>query len=161
MTNKRNEISQEIEKLKGCRRETRQELIKTISLKFISLAKTNGLTAIPRTYFKALFDDYDLSNSQINRSVTELINFLESNNKIKRTIVLKPYVDYRNKPLVSFDYGSFKVLMAKNGYKINHKDGVTTYKQTKPRSQQGVYTNSNKTIAKEINHREIITYTIL
>lgn len=182
------ELERKFKELNGTRGKKRQELIKNISFGFMNFLR-NGQY---RNFSKGLLSSFIPDETQQRtrqRILKEVINFLESENKIKKVVVVKSYISLRNKKLFSYDYGSYQTLMTKNGYKMNFykyeydekkkipkrvKVGSCKVGQTisqdydegdsvsyKPRSRQGVYTNSPFSVVKEKDLRKVISYQVL
>lgn len=147
-----------VKSLKGTRENNRDELIKEISLNFIAISKSQELLTFPRDQINSLFDNAEVKKRTQQTLVSQILSFLESNNLIREDVVVKAVYSFRNKPLISFDYGSYEMLMKKNGYKKTE----TGYSSTRKREQQGVYTNGNKSVVKDFCYwSEKKVYTII
>ncbi len=162
----------------------RKELIKQISNKFIQLAKRKELLAFTREDLNSLFKD-KLHTKVKQKAVTVLLSKMIESNLIKEDTVKIPVYRLRNKPLLSFDYGSYNVLMAKKGYKrtLYNRNGLKKSKvktlgmsesvedynydfseidSHKPQQRQRVITNSPKSVVRELAYiKEKKVYTIL
>lgn len=152
----------------------RAKLIKDISGAFIEQYRNNGFVAFPREHLNFLLDGCDSVRERAKQqTITSLIEYMTSAKLIKEYRIVRAIYTFRKKPLNSYDYGSYSVMMRKNGYKRNFyvwkyirgsfpkkiKIGTlnigekipenwafdfSEIQSYKSREQQGIYTNSNK-----------------
>jgi len=161
------------------RGQNRKTLLKEVSLNFLDLCRTQEVLSFPREHLNRFVKCLDISTRQQQKTATEILNILKQDSLIKEDIVKTSVYSFRNKPLKSFDYGSFSKMMEKNGYKrVLYKWEISKYTNTpikkkigvlgmgepipeglsyddiqkvsyKPKNQQGVYTMGNKSIVKD------------
>lgn len=172
------QINEQFKQIPTTRKQNREQLIKSICKTFIQLCKERQLLSFPREHLN-FFCDGLMSRTQ-QRITTAIINELKQENLIREDTRVKAIYSIDKKPLLSFDYGSYNILMAKNGYKRNlYKysknpneppkrtktktleigDGVkncgcdfdySDITSNKPQDAQAVYTNGSKTWVKHL-----------
>ncbi len=171
------ELQSDIKKIKGTRKERREEMINKISLKFINFCKERNKTQFPREHLSFLVDCLEVKERQKREVVLKILNLLKEKHLIREDVKITPIYTFRNKPLISFDYGSYNLMMRRNGYKrvlskwsntkgYPSKKRIATIeigdklpneldyneietKSWKGRDYQGVYTNSNFSIVRD------------
>lgn len=161
------------------RKQHRQKLVEQVSSLFLSFCKQNGTLTFPRSYLNDLLEEINVKDSTRKIVVTAIISDLKSKGLIREIDKYTPIYAYRNKTPYCIDYGSFNLLMTKNGYKKHlYKEGFNPHeksffkrkigtakmgeklnteldfnrvetKSSKSRSQQAVYTNAKKSVVLE------------
>jgi len=107
----------------------RDNLVKMIASLMIDRLKAKGYYSFTRAELNTYTADLTGSHKQKQRIISLILEHLIKQKVIREDTSVKWYCAYRNKPLSSCDYGSYAVLMAKNGYK------KYLYKYTKELSQ--------------------------
>jgi len=111
------ELKTELIAVKGKRKDNRADLINNFSLRFISFCKQNKKISFPRAELNFFTDALNFKDRGKQNLVKQILEVLKSKKLIQENSVFTAIYTFRNKPLVSFDYGSYALLMKHNGYK--------------------------------------------
>lgn len=173
-------VKKKFKELKGKRKENKIKLIEEISILYHSLNKQNGVLTFSRNTINFLVSGLNISQRQQRRYVKDILSFMLNKKLISEDVRYIPIYSYRNKPLVSFDYGSYSLMMSRNGYKkhiyeegfnaeekrffkihkgfFNVGEKIQTEEEyntietrsKKPKNNQAVYDNGNKSVVREL-----------
>lgn len=131
-------IESSIKKLKSCKHSDE----KTAQYKVITDAisrwfKRTNTKRFTRTLILSFFETGFFPNTTQNRHAKNIIDTLKINKVITNDKIEKSYFTYRTQQLKSVDYGSYSVLLKKNGYdKINYYNFIIDKKTGVPRRQK-------------------------
>jgi len=183
-----NELKQEFESIKSKRGDSRTDLINSLSLKFMEMVRERKLIQFPREHLNFLVEDLKRDSKQ--RITNNVLKILLNKGLIKEKKFVTTCVSFENKPLGCIDYGSYSLMMDKNGYKRNlfqyvkRKDcnlplkkkvktlkmgesfkdfefDESEIKSNKPLSSQRVLTNSNLSVLKRIKPFVKVVYEVV
>jgi len=177
------QITEQLKKLQGIKGKNRAVELEKTATAIIERYKQLRTIAFPRDDLNFLISDSKISKRQKDRTITAILNLMKEKKQITEYEHVKTICFFRNKPLMSFDYGSFALLMAKNGYNkkeyykysydeaehIPKKIKVNTLEEAdeiintsyKPREKQGVYSNGSKSVYLQKQKYPTKTYLIL
>jgi hypothetical protein len=150
-------IIQDVLRVGKKRGKERAKILNKIAEHILKISTSWGFITFTREHLNQFVEGLESERTR-EHIVKTIIGILENNKKIKEDVVLKTYISYENKPLSSCDYGSYAVLMKKNGYKYN-KD-LCRWVETLPQFKQGVYTNSPCSVVKRKHQRVKKVYLI-
>lgn len=181
------EISQKIKNLKGLRKTERAEHINNIARTFYNFLKKGQYTQFSKGLFLSHIPNETNTRTK-QRIIKEVFKVLIEEDKIKPFKENKAFYCLENKPLSCMDKASYSALMKLNGYKvfyykyeydekrripIKKKIGQSEINEDvyfnydvaekvshKPRSKQGVYSNSSLSVVKRTFLKPVTLYKV-
>lgn len=163
-------LQKDIISISNKRGDNRQKALNEFCDFFLSECKQDGVITFSRDMLFDLFIKSNLKRAGRYRIVEHVLALLMANEKIREEEHVKRCYGYRNRALISYDYGSYALLMAKNGYKrievtdgydgeyeehLNHLTGrfgehTAYYKNSRlQRNKQGCFTSGRLSIVRE------------
>jgi hypothetical protein len=98
----------------GLRGKHRHDRIQKIAKEYIDFLKESGQQTFTRSHLNTLFEGFKPRTKR--QLVKEILTTAILNGFISESEVFKKYRTFENKPLSCNDYGSYSLMMLKNGY---------------------------------------------
>jgi len=137
----------------------RTDLIKSICNEFYKTLKENNKIGFEYNELISFVGNDSTNIRTQQRIIKSFLDYLITTGKIRKTYKQKNAVCYLNEKLFSRDYGSFKLLMEKNGYKQNDDGSFKT--SLLPQNKQGCFSYGNKSIRRQNKPYLVIYYEIV
>jgi hypothetical protein len=181
------EIENSIRTATATRGIKRSEAIDRTATLFYNFLKNTNYNEFNKSLF-ASFMPEGIKERTKQRIQKEVFKLLIDNGNITKTTKEKKFISLRNRPLRSCDFGSYKLLMAKNGYSVGYYKYIYDYTDKiprkikvgnsrinenfdgehdiselishKPRNKQAVYTLSPFSVCREVEKREVVLYRV-
>lgn len=116
-------VEEKINGIVGLRGDKRKTALSTAKNNLYNYLKSLNYAHVNREFLKSFFSD-DINPRTRKRVLRAIINELKKEGKIREEYVTKKITFFRNCPLMSQDYGSYSVMMAKNKNRPEHLRGV-------------------------------------
>lgn len=163
-------LQTEIKAITKKRGANRQDALSAFCDSLHSELKSSGYVSFSRELLTDMFTGCKLQKTARYSIVQSVLSLMAANGQIKPEKQTKRCYSFRSRALFSRDYGSFALLMAKNGYKrteitdgydgeymqhLNHLTGrfghhTAVYgKSSKPVEQQGCFSGGELSIVRE------------
>lgn len=115
-----NTIETDLINLKSIKSNIKKDmLIRNIAFNLLSYCKERELKQFSKEFLSSLFSS-EIDKSFKSRATNKILKVLSEMGKIEKTKTTKSYIFIYRKPLLSMDYGSYNILMSKNGYRRSY-----------------------------------------
>lgn len=162
----------------GKKNKKRSLKLNEICLNFLSLMKDRQMKSFSRNFLNSVIANNKIDKRTFDRITLSILKELVNNGKIKEKVTIQKCTQLLIEPLYSQDYGSFEVLMKKNGYRKNklliddndlfkglfEDDEKKVYcwnNSFLSREKQGCFSKGNKSIRNVIRFYPVKTYELI